>query len=66
MTYIFYIDMTGVNGRQFMEYCLPFTDYILIYIVNQTNFCQQECDVKTNKYGVTQLEWSAVHELKYG
>ena len=61
MTHTFYIDAIGVNGRQLAKLFLSFTEYILKYIVDQTN----QCDSKSNKYRFTHLKWYAVHEQKY-
>ena len=62
MTHTFYIDTTGVNGRQLVKLCSDFYRiHPQIHIVDQTN----QCDVKSNKYRFTHLEWSAVHEQKY-
>ena len=59
MTHTFYIDATGVNGKQLVKlFFVVYGIYFKIYIVDQTN----QCDVKSNKYRFTYLEWFAVHE----
>ena len=46
MTQTFYIDTTGVNGRQLVKLCSAFYGiHPQIHIVDQTN----QCDVKSNK-----------------
>ena len=62
MTHTFYIDATGVNGRQLVKlFSVFYGIHPQIHIVHQTN----QCDAKSNKYRFTHLEWSAVHEQKY-
>ena len=51
MTHTFYIDATGVNGRQLVKL---FSVFYEIHIVEQSN-----------KYRFTHLEWSAVYEQTY-
>ena len=59
MAHTFYIDTTGINGRQLVKLCSVFYGiHPQIHIVEQTN----QCDAKSNKYRFTHLEWSAVHE----
>ena len=55
-------DTTGVNDRQLVKLCsVCYGIHPQIHIVDQTN----QCDAKSNKYRITHLEWSAVHEQKY-
>ena len=62
MTLTFYIDATGVNGRQLAKlFSVFYGIHYQIHIVDQTN----QCDSKSNKYRFTHLEWYAVHEQKY-
>ena len=62
MTHTFYIDATGLNGRQLVKWFSVFYGIDPhIHIVDQTN----QCDATSNKYRFTHLEWSAVHEQKY-
>ena len=62
MTPTFYIDTTGVNGRQLVKLWSVFYGiHPQIHVVDQTN----QCAAKSNKYRFTHLEWSAVHEQKY-
>ena len=62
MPHTFYIDATGVNGRQLVKlFSVFYGIHPQIHIVDQTN----QCDAKSNTYRLTQLEWSAVHEQKY-
>ena len=63
MPHTFYIDATGVNGRQLVKLVSIFYGiHPQIHIVDQTN----QCDAKSNKYRFTHLEWSAaVHEQKH-
>ena len=54
MTRTFYIDTTGVNGRQLVKLCSVFYGiHLQIHIVDQTN----QCDAKSSKYRFTRLEW---------
>ena len=62
MTHTFYIDATGVNGRQLAKlFSVFYRIHPQIHIVDQTN----QCDSKSNKYRFTHLEWYAVHEQNY-